>query len=213
MRYNVKPDIRICVCVFAIMLQIQIAFGQQNENTVIVDESSKSKTEYLFNNKVFKIEKLSTQDTLSVLSFIILLLATVYAYRQYKQSKVTSRENSYLKTIELLQEEKFIEARKYVLSNLTNKAFEKWDDNDLQFAETVCRNYDFAYLMNERLNMAIVNTEIASKWNYSIKKCYLACQPLIQKYQEERDINFWNHFDKLYELANITNSNIQEAVK
>lgn len=155
---------------------------------------------------LFDFQPLSVQDTLALLSFIVLITGTIYAYNQYNESKKSRIQTNYIKTVEYLQESEFVKARNHVQSKLKNKEFSDWSEEDISFAEIVCRKYDTVCLMNERLGMTSNLNEIASKWQHSIKNCYFICKPLITKYQGERDKNFWNHFSKLNILAVNSNS-------
>lgn len=145
--------------------------------------------------------QISIQDITSIINCIVVVIAALYAYRQYKISKLIKMEETLLKTYDFIQKEDFISARRKVLKVLSEKEFENWTKKDKKYAEKVCRDYDTAYLMNDQLGYEKNCKIIAIKWNYSIKKSYKTLHPLIQEYRDKRGNGFWNHFEKLYFLA------------
>ncbi len=147
------------------------------------------------------LNNISIQDITSIVNCIVVVIAALYAYRQYKISKLIKSEETLLKTFEFIQKEEFVNARREVLKRLANKEFSNWNEKDIKYAEKVCRDYDIAYLMNDQLGYAKNCKIIAIKWNNSIIKSYLIVKPLIEKYRTERGNGFLHHFDKLYCLA------------
>ena len=162
--------------------------------------------------KYFK--ELTTQDITSIINCLVVIITAIYAFVQYRATKKSNREIGLIKTFEYLQNRDFIVARRHVLRILPTKLFKDWDAEDYEYAETVCRNYDTACLMNERTGYKKNIKEIATKWHDSVKNCYKICEPLILKYRNERGEGFWNHFDKLYnEALNLETDNTDNLLK
>lgn len=191
-----------------IALLCSLVVEAQTSNSIKGPKSNHlSEVAILNENKIFDVKPLSVQDIVALLSFLVLITGTIYAYNQYKESKKSRIQANFIKTVEYLQDNDFVKARHHIQSKLKTKPFHEWNDEDINFAEIVCRKYDTVCLMNERLNMGSNLSEISTKWQHSIKNCYQICKPLIEKYQIERDKYFWNHFSKLNELASKSNSN------
>ena len=150
---------------------------------------------------LFDIKPLSIQDITSIITCITVVLSAYYAFTQYKATRLSDSENALIKTYEFLQSRDFIIARRYIFKHLANKPFENWTDEDIDNAETVCRNYDTAFLINEQQGYENNLRKISVKWNHSIINSYKICKPLILNYKSSRGGGFWNHFDKLHALA------------
>ncbi len=147
------------------------------------------------------LSQISIQDITSIINTIVVIIALLYAYRQYKISQKIKTDETLLKTYEFIQKEEFIAARRVVLKRLSEIEFKDWTRKDEKYAEKVCRDYDTAHLMNDQFDFKENCKIIAIKWNYSIIKSYTITQPLIEKYRNERGAGFWKNFEKLYLLA------------
>lgn len=144
---------------------------------------------------------ITIQDITSIINCLVVILAVLYAYRQYNITKIAKRDDTLLKSYEFLQKDDFINARGIVQKTLNTKPFATWSEQDIKSAEKVCRDYDTVFLMNSQLGYDTNTRIIAVKWNHSIIKSFTTCIPLIEKYRKERGEGFWNHFEKLYFLA------------
>ena len=159
-------------------------------------------------------------DIFNVLQLIVstagtlVLIATLYVfYRQlrtmnkheavmYKQLQATrhaSDAHNVCAIADFLQDEEVRMARTKVLTELRQKDFETWNDEDIRAASKVCSSYSTVGVIIK--NDLVMREPIIANWGLSICDCYELLLPFIKDLQMKASPQYWENFEWLYKKS------------
>lgn len=89
-------------------------------------------------------------------------------------------------------------ARRVAL-NIADTEFSKWTDEEKGQAEVAGNAYDLVGILfrSTQLNHKVISGE----WRVSIIRCWNKLEPMVKVYRAQRDENYWNDFEWLYQQA------------
>ena len=127
----------------------------------------------------------------------ILVLASLgFLIRQLFLLRRSSYAECYDIVIRRLQDENVRKARAELFKlNEARKAASEWTDNEKEAAEIVCHTYATVGMMARD---GTIPMRIVRNWDYSLVKSWVAAEPLVLKYRQERKApDLWNDFEWL----------------
>ncbi len=141
--------------------------------------------------------------SIQAMSTVILLITVLILSRQAGEARRAAYAQSFEVVYGLLQTQDVRAARGHVLGPLreSKKAFEDWDDFDIEKAEQVCASYDAAAIMCDHEMLPIV--VLADSWGRSYIECWETLQPLVLKYRKTRGNEYWNDFELMSSHARL----------
>ena len=120
--------------------------------------------------------------------------------RQVGEMRLATYSSAYKAAFEILQTEEIRAARRYVLTTLKQKAFNKWNKNDIAEAEKVCHTYDAVGQM-VRSGM-LPSKYIVDNWKTSLRESWSILSPLVTEYREKRKSpEEWDDYEYLAKKA------------
>jgi hypothetical protein len=139
----------------------------------------------------------------------ILIAATLLVYwfqlgvmrNQLAVMRSGANAQNFLSLVQYLQAPDRQEARRVVIQELLEEPFEQWkeDEKYCRTASVVCSTYDVvAIVIREDF---VAAKPIIENWGPSIKRCYRACEELIQDRRSKNGSEYWDDFEWLYEQA------------
>lgn len=141
---------------------------------------------------------ISVLEMVACFANIAVILAAVYAAKQFKEMRKSTQAQSYTLVITHLQNEEVREARRMVFS-LENIPFNKWYKNNKarRAAEIVCHTYDAVGQMVR--NNFLQRKIIFDSWGPSLRRSWPILAPLVQKYRREfLAEEYWDDYEWLY---------------
>jgi hypothetical protein len=124
--------------------------------------------------------------------------------RQLVAMQESSRAQSALTLVELLQSSEVRAARHVVRDRLSKLSTADWNEEDRRCAALVCANYDVVAALL-KANLAPPEL-IVGNWATSINHCHAVLAPFIKGLRERSgDHRYWSNFDWLQQQAALTN--------
>lgn len=114
----------------------------------------------------------------------IALVAAVLVVWQVKEMRRATYASAFKAVHDLLQTESLRQDRRFVMTDLKNRAFATWTEEEMSRAGRVCASYDSVGVMC-RLGLIPVDM-VAEPWCDSIRTCWRIVRPLVDKYRSER---------------------------
>lgn len=144
-----------------------------------------------------------------VATFIVYWRQLVAMHGQLTASQDASRSQNLLALIEFLQRPAFVEARG-VLMSLGNTPPEQWTNDQRFGADRAIAGYDIVAILLREGAISRGKETIIENWGHSIRTCYAAAAPHIQKARETRGANYWDDFEWLAREAQRPNRRITD---
>lgn len=147
-------------------------------------------------------------EVLNTVSPLITAMATIalvlVIWWQLKLIQQTLYRDSFLKVIEILQNEKIREARGRLFSIAESKnSVDEWLDEDKKIAEKVASTYDSVGIM---ISNGVLPIQIVDHWGRSVVRSWNSARLLIGKYRSEReDLTLWDDFENWAKKASERN--------
>jgi len=131
---------------------------------------------------------------------LIILFTVIFAVFQFREIHRSRKVTTFISVRQFLQEEVTRRARG-ILIRVSGKGFKDWSREEIEAAEKACETYNFVGIMVSK--KLIEEDFIANEWRDSIIKCWKAAKPMIVEYRRTRGKDYWDNFEKLYELAKV----------
>lgn len=145
----------------------------------------------------------TVQTWLSVIANIAIVATFIVYWRQLAAmrgqlaaSQEASRSQNLLALIEFLQRPAFVEARG-VLMSLESTPPDNWTPEQRFGADRAIAGYDIVAILLREDAIPRARAVIIENWGHSIRSCYAAAAPYIQKAREKRGANYWDDFEWL----------------
>jgi len=124
-------------------------------------------------------------SALQLVSVIILVVSVYYVVRQVREMRLATYASAYKAVFEILQSEDIRTARRYVFTQLRQKAFKKWNQKDVAQAEKVCQAYDAVGQMVR--NGMLPVKYIVDNWRSGLVNSWPILSPMVNLYRVERN--------------------------
>lgn len=146
------------------------------------------------------------------LAQIITTIAIVFTFFVYRKqhaamqdqviaARDSSRTQNLISIIDYIHRPEHRQAR-FTLINLENVPYESWTQGQKLDAERACSCWDTVALLLRNTNIPNATDLIIGHWRHSIRICFVAAAPLIHETRTVREIDFWDDFEWLGEMAN-----------
>jgi len=129
---------------------------------------------------------------------LIILVTAIFAVFQLREIQKSRKVTAFISVRQFLQEEGTRRARGILIA-VSGKNFKDWSKEEIEAAEKACESYNFVGVMVSK--KLIEKDFIVNKWRDSIIKCWEAAKPMIDEYRRTRGKDYWDDFEKLYEMA------------
>ena len=129
---------------------------------------------------------------------LVILITAIFAIFQLREVVMSRKVSAFISVCQYLQKEDARKARD-ILIKVLGKDFKDWSKEEIEAAEKSCSTYDIAGIMVSK--KLIEKDLILDEWRNSIIKCWEAAKPMIIEYRKDRGEDFWDDFEKLYEMA------------
>jgi len=129
---------------------------------------------------------------------LVILITAIFAVLQLREITKSRKVAAFMTLSQFLQQDEVRKARR-TLIGILGKEFEDWSKEEIEEAEKVCSTYDVAGIAVSK-NL-IEGDLVVNEWRDSLIKCWEAASPMIMEYRKKRGKDFWDDFEKLYEMA------------
>jgi len=134
----------------------------------------------------------------TAVSTLVILITGLLIFWQLLELRRSSNAAAFANVVTYLQEPTTREARKTLIL-ISKQDMNDWTNEEKRAAEIVCNTYDVVGIMVA--NRFIPGMTVVREWRDSIIKCWTNAKPLIDAYRKERREDYWDGFERLYELA------------
>jgi hypothetical protein len=144
----------------------------------------------------------------SVASTVIVFYTARIAIGQLKEMNRTTEAQAFSTVVSVLQTPEVRKSRQ-TLMRINQPDFSKWEEAQIEAAETACNTYDVVGIM---LRRSIIDpTMVTENWRTSIVRCWENALPMITTYRSDRGSDYWDDFEWLYNLSNKAASNTKPS--
>ncbi len=134
---------------------------------------------------------------LDIFNAVVVSVAAVFVAWQVKMMHRANMASAFSIIFSTLQSEDIREARKKILE--TNEPYSNWTIDLKNNAKKVVQTYDTIGIMLKR--GVIPYSYVVEEWHDSIKKCWVKTKDMIHEYRGDRNDDFWDDFETLYDKS------------